>query len=132
LYPVLKYLHICLALLSLGGFLLRGAWMLRTSEILRLPAVRILPHFVDTALLLSGISLVFMLQLPLMQSNWLQAKLVALLFYIVLGTIALKRGRTLRIRITALLLALATFGYIAGVAVSKSPYSWLATTLHRG
>jgi uncharacterized membrane protein SirB2 len=49
---------------------------------------------------------------------------LALVVYIVPGTIALKRGRTTRTRMTALLAALLTFGYIVGAAIRKSPYSW--------
>ena len=53
--------------------------------------------------------------------GWLVAKIVGLLVYIVLGTIALKRGRTRRTRAAALIGAIATFGYIAMVALTKSP-----------
>ena len=88
--------------------------------------VKILPHVIDTAFLISGIALVLLLQLRVTQSPWLLAKLLALVAYIVFGTIALKRGRTLRIRLTALLLAVLTFAYIVGAAINKSPASWLA------
>jgi len=61
--------------------------------------VRVLPHVVDTALLASAIALAVALgQYPLV-NGWLTAKLAGLLAYIVLGSIALKRGRTRKIRI---------------------------------
>ena len=126
MYTILKNLHLALAALTLGGFLLRAWWMLIRSDKLQLRAVRILPHIVDTLFLVSGIGLVFALRLPLAQSPWLIAKLVALVVYIVAGAIALKRGRTMRIRMTALVIALFAFAYIVGAAISKSAQSWLA------
>ena len=53
---------------------------------------------------------------------WLTAKLLALLLYIGLGTIALKRGKTKGIRIAAYVGALATFGYIVAVALTRQPF----------
>ncbi|HSD69566.1 MAG TPA: SirB2 family protein [Woeseiaceae bacterium] len=125
MYLLLKNVHVGLAMLSIGGFLLRAYWMTRNSRMLDRRIVRILPHAIDTAFLLSGIALVLLLQLRVTQSPWLLAKLLALVAYIVCGTIALKRGRTLRIRLAALLLAVLTFAYIVGAAVNKSPGSWL-------
>lgn len=125
-YAFLKNLHVALAALTLSGFLLRAWWMLMHSDKLQLRAVRILPHIVDTLFLVSGIGLIFALRLPLAQSPWLIAKLVALVVYIVAGAIALKRGRTMRVRVTALAIALLAFGYIVGAAISKSAQSWLA------
>jgi len=59
---------------------------------------------------------------------WLAAKIGGLLAYIVLGAIALRRGRTKRIRVVALLAALLVFGYIIGTAMRRDPL-WL---LHAG
>ncbi|RLA27925.1 MAG: regulator SirB, partial [Gammaproteobacteria bacterium] len=39
---------------------------------------------------------------------------------------ALKRGKTKRIRAIAFVLALLTFAYVVGVALSKSAASWIA------
>jgi uncharacterized membrane protein SirB2 len=55
---------------------------------------------------------------------WLAAKIAGLLAYIVLGAIALRRGRTKRIRTAALLAALVVFGYIVGTALQRDPL-WL-------
>jgi uncharacterized membrane protein SirB2 len=125
MYLVLKNIHVSLAILSISGFLLRAYWMRQDSKMLQRRVVRILPHFIDAVFLVTGIGLVLSLQLPLMQSPWLIAKLAALVAYVVLGSIALKRDRTLKIRLIALVFALLTFAYIVGVAVNKSPASWL-------
>lgn len=117
MYWLLK-LHIATALLSLAGFVTRGVWMLRGSERLRARWVRIAPHFVDTVLLGSGIGLVLAFRLYPTEQPWLAAKLTALAVYVVLGTIALKRGRTRGARAGALGAALAVFFYILAVAVT--------------
>ncbi len=129
MYWPLKYTHLVLALLSLSGFLLRGIWMMRGSALLDHRVVRTLPHVVDTLFLLSGIALVWMLSLPVMQSPWLLAKFAGLVVYVVLGSIALRRGPTLTARQVAFVGAVAAFAYIVGAAVSKSPASWMAALL---
>lgn len=117
----LKYLHMSFAGLSGAFFLVRGAWMLAGSPLLQRRWVRTVPHVIDTALLATAVALaVWSSQYPLAQA-WLTAKVLALITYIVLGTIALKRGPTRSIRGLAYLAALLVFLYIAGVAVSKNP-----------
>ncbi len=126
MYLPLKYAHLALAIVSIAGFMLRGIWMMRGSALLGHKAVRIAPHVVDTLFLVSGIALVVQLSLPVMQSPWLLAKFAGLLVYILLGTIALRRGPTMPARQVAFVAALSAFAYIAGAAVSKSPASWVA------
>jgi len=126
MYAALKMIHVAAALLSISGFMLRGSWMLAESPKLNLRAVKIAPHIVDSVFLLSGIWLVVALHLPVLSQPWLMAKLVALVFYVLLGMIALRRGRTKRTRRIAFGLALVTFAYIVGVALTKSVASWLA------
>ena len=125
MYESLKLVHMSAAAVSIGGFLLRAYWMLRSSALLTHRWVKVLPHVVDTILLLSGVGLLLLLKLPFAQSSWLHVKLTALVVYIVLGSIALKRGRTKRSRAIAAALAIATYLYIVGVALSKSADSWL-------
>lgn len=118
-YLAIKHLHMGCAGLSIAMFLLRGTWMLQGSSMLQRRWVKIVPHLVDTVLLGSAITLaVISHQYPFAQP-WLGAKVVALVLYIVLGAIALKRGRTLRIRAIAFAAAIATFAYIVMVAVTR-------------
>jgi uncharacterized membrane protein SirB2 len=126
LYETLKLIHVGTAILTISGFILRCYWMFTGSSKLQLRAVRILPHIVDTVFLLTGIALIVTLNLPVLSQNWLLVKFVALVAYIVFGAIALGRGKRMRSRTTAFVLALATFAYIAGVALSKSTASWFA------
>lgn len=124
-YLLIKTLHIGTAILTISGFALRGYWMITQSEKLQHKVTRIAPHVVDTVFLLSGITLVFMLNLNPLSQPWLLAKFAGLILYIVLGTFAIKRGATLKIRVIAFIGALTVFAYIAGVAITKSAASWL-------
>lgn len=118
-YLAIKHLHITFAALSGSFFLLRGLWMLADSPMLQRRWVKVVPHVVDTLLLGSALVLVFWSgQYPFVQA-WLTAKVLALIAYIVLGTIALKRGKTKGVRTFALLAALATFAYILAVALTR-------------
>ena len=118
-YLTIKHLHITFAILSGSFFLLRGLWMLLDSPMLQRRWVKVVPHAVDTLLLASALVLVFWSgQYPFVQA-WLTAKVLALIAYIVLGTIALKRGKTKGVRTFALLAALATFAYIVAVALTR-------------
>lgn len=124
-YLLIKSLHMITGVATISGFVLRGYWMMTQSSKLQLKVTRIAPHIIDTLFLLSGIALVSMLQLNAFAESWLLAKFAGLIAYIVLGTVAIKRGSTLQIRIVAFVGALAVFAYIVGVALAKSPASWL-------
>ena len=126
MYIALKLAHITAAILTISGFALRGFWMLTDSANLDRRIVKIAPHIVDSVFLLSGIGLIWILRLPVMSQPWLMAKLLALVLYVLLGTVALRRGKTKRTRTIALLLAILTFAYIAGAAMNKSVGSWLS------
>jgi len=127
-YLVLKALHVASAAASLSLFVTRGVWMISAPERLQRRWVKIVPHIVDTVLLASALALVWQLGglAALRAQSWLVAKIVALLAYIALGSIALKRGRTMRTRIVAFIVAVAVFGYIVSVAIAKSPFGFLS------
>ena len=119
-YTILKHVHVTCVALSGTGFALRSLWMLQGSPMLGRRWVQTLPHVVDTCLLASAIWLAVLVgQAPLAHA-WLTAKVVGLIVYIALGTIALKRGRTRGIRIAAFIGALLAFAYIVSVALTKS------------
>ena len=120
-YLALKHIHITFAALSGVLFLVRGIWMLSGSKQLQRRWVKVVPHIVDTLLLVSAIGLVVWSSQYPGEQSWLTAKVVALVGYIALGVIALKRGRTKQVRVAAFAGALACFAYIVAVAVTKSP-----------
>jgi len=126
LYLILKYAHVAAAITTISGFMLRGYWMLIDSKKLQHPVTRIAPHIIDTVFLLAGIGLIWLLHLEPLKQPWLIAKFTGLIVYVLLGTVAIRRGPTKQIRTIALAGAIAIFAYIAGVALTRSPLSWLS------
>ena len=126
MYLALKTVHVICATITISGFILRGIWMLRDSPLLQHKLTRIAPHVVDTLFLLSGIFMLVIAAMNPFTQPWLLAKFVALIAYIVLGTIAIRRGPTKNARAVAFVAAIAVFGYVIGVGMSRSPASWLA------
>ena len=120
-YLLVKYVHAGSVAVSIAGFIARGALMLAGSPLLQARFVRIAPHVVDTVLLASAAWLAWFLgQYPFVH-GWLTAKVLGLVAYIVLGTIALRRGRTRGIRAAAFAGALAAAGYVVWVALTRNP-----------
>jgi uncharacterized membrane protein SirB2 len=87
--------------------------------------LKVLPHINDTFLLLFGVLLAVTLQMSPGQQPWLMAKLIALVIYIGLGVMALKRPARGQ-KLVAGVAALAVFGYMIGAAITKSAWSWVA------
>lgn len=119
-YLLLKLTHVTCVVLSYGGFLLRGVWMIRDSRMLERRWVRVLPHVVDTVLLASAIALSVMLKQYPLAEPWLTAKVAGLVLYIGLGMVALRFGTTRSIRTGAWIAAQAVFLYIVAVALTRS------------
>jgi len=123
---LIKSIHVASVYISFIFFVTRYIWMIIGSPLLQHKLVKILPHVVDTVLLLSAIILVIQWgQYPFVD-GWLTAKVLALLLYIVLGSIALKRGRNKSTKIVAGIAALTTFGFIISVAVTKQSLGFFA------
>ena len=117
----LKFAHVTTVALS-GAFLAaRGVAMTRQAAWLRRRPARILPHIIDPLLLLTGIGLMVTTAQYPSGFNWLTAKLTLVVVYIGLGMVALRRGRTRRLRILALIAALGVFAWIVGIAVGHRP-----------
>ena len=121
---IVKTIHLTCVFLSLLGFFVRGLWMMLDSKNLNLRWVKIAPHIIDTFLLVSAIILAVQMRISPLEHSWLMAKIIALLMYIGIGTVALKRGRSKQIRVFAWLLGLATFMYIVSIAYTKSIWGW--------
>jgi uncharacterized membrane protein SirB2 len=124
-YLPIKYFHMSLAMISVVGFSIRGFWAISGSALLQRRWIKVVPHIVDTLLLTTAVLLMIILSQHPGNQSWLMAKLVALLFYIGFGTLALKRAPTPAAKTLFLVLAFATFAYIVGVALAHHPLSWL-------
>lgn len=95
--------------------------MLQGSAMLRRKLVKIVPHIVDTVLLVSAIALLIQAQQYSFGDHWVTTKIMALIVYIILGTYALKRGKTKKVRVRALIGAYVMFFYIVAVALTHNP-----------
>lgn len=120
-YLALKHLHVTCVVISLTGFVLRGLLMLRDSPLLGRRWMRMVPHINDTLLLAAAIGLALMTRQYPLFAGWVTAKIFGLIAYIVLGSLALKAGRTKGTRVAAWLAALLVFCYIVSVALTKDP-----------
>lgn len=123
---MLKLVHIAAVIVSGAFFFTRGIWMLQDSPRLQARWVKISPHVVDTVLLVSALAYAWQVQQYPFVHDWLTAKVLGLVAYIVLGTIALKRGKTKAVRTAAWVAALFIFGYIVWVARTRSPLPFLS------
>jgi uncharacterized membrane protein SirB2 len=127
---VVKHVHIVCVVLSISGFCLRGWLMMKKSALAgRQPErrwLRILPHVNDTILLAAALTLMVLIgQYPFVDT-WLTVKIFGLITYIILGSLALKPGRSPQLRVAAGLAAIAVFGWIVSVALTKHPLGVLA------
>ncbi len=124
-YQQILLLHVCCVTLSGALFAIRGVLRVGDLPVANHRALRILSYVIDTTLLTAAVLLTLILhQYPLVNA-WLTTKLLLLLVYIALGTIALRRARTTAGRVAALTAALATFAFIVGVAITHQPAGWL-------
>ncbi len=120
-YALIKMIHVGSVIISYALFSLRGIWMMQGSANLQRRWVKILPHIVDTVLLISAIALAVAIQQGPLNDPWLTAKVIGLLLYICLGMVAIRFGKTRRIKIFAWVAAQSVFIYIVLVAITKSP-----------
>jgi len=122
MYLTIKTIHIITVIATFSLFVIRGIWMLQDSPYLQQKWVKVLPHLIDTLLFLSGITLVILIQQYPIVHTWLTVKLLAVIAYIILGSIALKYGKTKGIRLMMWLIALGVFAYIITVALNHSAW----------
>ena len=125
MYAYLKLLHVTLAIVSVSGFMRRAWWSVNESPLLKTRFARIAPHVVDTFFLLAGIAMIWIASLPVLSTPWLLAKFAGLVVYVLVGTVAIKRGKTREIRLMASILAVGVFAWVVGISIRKSPLSWL-------
>jgi uncharacterized membrane protein SirB2 len=118
--------HALFALLSGFGFFMRGIGHLRAEAWVQRKWVRILPHIIDTGLLVSAISLLVVLDISPM-TDWVLAKIVALLAYIFLGVMAFRIAKTRARKAVFWLLAMGVFAYMLAVAKTHLVLPWVSS-----
>ena len=126
-YSAVKLVHQSAVTLSIAGFVVRGAASLAGARWVGSRVAKTLPHLVDSVLLISALTLAWMLRLTPDKAPWLSAKMVGLVLYVALGVVALRPGRPMAVRTAAWFGALAVVAWIASVAITKSPLGFLAS-----
>jgi uncharacterized membrane protein SirB2 len=121
MYEIVKHIHLTAIALSVLLFLLRFVLNAKQSPMLQKKWLKILPHIVDTLLLVSAATLCVLLKQYPFVDAWVTEKLLALLMYIFMVTLALKLGRTGFMRGIGLVGALSWIAFAGMVAVSKQP-----------
>ncbi|NRB37453.1 MAG: SirB2 family protein [Pseudomonadales bacterium] len=125
MYTILKNSHIVLMACSFLFFLIRALWAFQGSTILQNKIVRILPHIIDTFLLLTAIGLMATIsQYPFMHS-WLTAKILALMAYIIFATWVIKHAKNNQQRSLYFVLAISTYLYMFLTARSHNALFFL-------
>lgn len=128
-YPQIKFVHVAAVILSGSLFTLRGLMMLAQSGYTNHIALRVASWIIDTTLLTAALILIASLhQYPFVQ-GWLTVKVLLLIVYIVLGTYALKRGKTRKVQVTCYISALLVYAFIVSVAIAHNPWGVFARFL---
>ena len=132
-YVYIKSLHI--GLISASGvlFFVRGVAVLTGQHWpMRKPWCR-LSYAIDTLLLSAGVTLWAILSLGPIQNPWLGTKLLLLLLYIVLGSLALKRAPTPALQRVSFAGAAVVYLFMVSVAVAHHPSGpWHLWVSHGG
>ena len=124
-YWQIKWVHIAAVIASGALFLLRGIAVQAGARWAMAAPLRYLSYTIDTVLLTAALMLVTILhQYPFVQA-WLTVKVCLLVVYVMLGTFALKRGRTPRTRLICFVAALAVYAFIISVAIEHNPLGML-------
>jgi uncharacterized membrane protein SirB2 len=124
-YPEIRNLHILTVILSGSLFALRGLSALAGARWPHAAPVRYLSYTIDTTLLTAALMLVSILPGAMFANGWLATKLVLVVVYVVLGVLAMKRGRTRGIRGGCYVAALLVFAAVFGIARMHHPLGWL-------
>lgn len=124
MYATLKLVHVATVHLTILLFLARMVLRFFQPAWLQWKVIKILPHVIDTVLLVSALWLAWVIHQYPFVHGWLTAKVLGLAAYIVFGAFAIKRAKTKGGAFVAMLLALATFSYIYMVARSKHVMPW--------
>ncbi|WP_326900943.1 invasion regulator SirB2 [Kosakonia cowanii] len=125
LFNILITLHLTSVVLTISLFTLRYWWRWSNNPRFQARWVRVLPHIVDSVLLLSGVGLIALTgYLPFtVKGAWLTEKLFGVIIYIVLGFIALGRHRPRgqQVGFIAFMLGLVVLYIIIKLAATKVP-----------
>jgi uncharacterized membrane protein SirB2 len=128
-YPEIKWVHVAAVLTSGTLFALRGAGVLAGGRWPMWAPLRYLTYTIDTVLLTAALMLATLLHQYPFVNGWLTTKVLLLVVYVTLGSFALRRARSPRMRAACYLAALAVFLFIVSVARAHHPLGIFARWL---
>lgn len=120
-YTEIKTVHVIAVVASGLLFTLRGLLMLAGSRWSMAAGLRYLSYSIDTTLLTAALMLLTILPGAMFANGWLLLKIIMLIGYVVLGSIALKRGSTLVLRRRCFFAAMVTYLFMLSVARAHHP-----------
>jgi len=120
-YTQIKAVHILAVVASGLLFLVRGAAVQLDASWPMVAPLRYLSYTIDTVLLTAALMLVTILHQYPFVNGWLTAKLLLLVCDVVLGSYALKRGRTRAVRTGCWIAALLVYLFIVSIARAHHP-----------
>lgn len=120
-YIPVKSVHVAAVLASGSLFALRGVLVLSGRAWAMSAPLRYLSYSIDTVLLTAALMLATMLPGAVFANGWLAVKLTLLVSYVLLGSFALKRGRSNRSRILFFIAAVIIYAFMYSVARTHQP-----------
>jgi uncharacterized membrane protein SirB2 len=121
-YLQVKWVHVAAVMCSGSLFLLRGTLVqFGASRWAMAAPLRYGSYAIDSVLLTAALMLLTMLPRAVFANGWLLCKLGLLLAYVLLGSLALRRGRTAGVRRACFAAALAVFCCMLAVARTHHP-----------
>ena len=119
-YLAVKHSHMAIAMLSVILFYIRSFSRMGRGKLAKNKLVFIGSHSIDTLLLISAITLVFMAKINPFEQLWLLEKIVLVVIYIAIGIISAKQTNTLPkiMYVVVNTLVILAIGYLA---TAKSP-----------
>jgi uncharacterized membrane protein SirB2 len=118
MYFALKNAHIVFIVVSILLFNYRFLLKRLNKSIPK--SIKIIPHINDTFLLVSGISMAYIVGFNPLEQPWLMAKIIALVLYIGLGMVALKKSGLQSL--IGYLLATLMLVFMIFTAIYKTPF----------
>jgi len=120
-YLIVKSLHIASVLISFILFIGRSYCLLNYPALLKNKLIKRLPHIIDSILFFSAITmLVLSAQYPGKDNPWITAKLIAMVFYILVGLHLFRKAASRRSIYYSFIIAVLIFLYIVQTAITKN------------
>ncbi|WP_111979497.1 SirB2 family protein [Algibacillus agarilyticus] len=121
-YFAIKHVHMLAVVLSVSLLIFRYVLICRDSAMINKKVLKIMPHVIDTILLVSAFGLMFTIQQYPFQTPWLTEKLLLVIAYIGFGFYTIKNTANAKVRALTLGASIACIAVIIHLAMSKQAF----------